>query len=194
MKRKLMLITALCMGLCACSPKEDPSREKITITNDVLFNCREADLSNYKYLQEETADFEEISFHEALRFFTEQGSGILYFGYDTCYWCNRAIPELNSVAMEYGVTVYYVDTAGTIILEDVDKLLPYLEETFVTNKEGKREFFVPEVLGIKKGEIVGSHVSLVKSFTATGEEDQMTDDEKAELREIYREIILAAAD
>ena len=79
-------------------------------------------------------------------------------------------------------------------MEEVEALLPYIEETFITNKDGEPEFFVPEVIGIKKGKITGSHISLVKSFNGTKEEDQLTDAEKEELREFYREIILATAD
>ncbi len=193
MKKTVLSVLAACM-LMGCAPAEKEEEQKAVITNDVLFNSKPADLSNYQFLPEETGDFEEITFREALRFFTEEGSGILYFGYDTCYWCNRAIPELNTVVMEYGVPVYYVDTHGNFTMEEVEALLPYIEETFITNKDGEPEFFVPEVIGIKKGKITGSHISLVKSFNGTKEEDQLTDAEKEELREFYREIILATAD
>ena len=54
--------------------------------------------------------------------------------------------------------------------------------------------YVPFVVGIKNGEVVGSHISLVDDFTIESESSQMSDSQKQELQDIYADIILKVAD
>ena len=48
--------------------------------------------------------------------------------------------------------------------------------------------YVPEVVAIKDGEIVGHHLSLVDSFDGS-KQNEMNEDQKSELQNIYVELI-----
>ena len=150
----------------------------------------------YDWIGDEIGDFREITFAESIRMFSESGSGILYFGYDNCPWCERAIPILNQVVLETGVTVYYIDVYGPIQPDkkEYDTLLEYIDEVLIEDNEGQKGFFVPLVIGVKEGKITGSHVSLVDGFELENEDDQLSDAQKEELKKIYYEIIRKTAD
>lgn len=190
----LTAIVSAVMVLCGCSAPAEPTIA--VITNPVDIKYQTADMSGYEYLSEPIAEFREITLEESIRFFKEGGSGILYYGKDDCYWCNRAVPELNKVALEYGVPVYYVNT-GIFPMppqETVKELVSYIEETFIVMEGEGPVFYVPEVIGVKQGKITGAHVSLVDSFEGTIKDKQLSDDQKKELQGYYRQIIEATVD
>ena len=193
-KQKLLLSTMLAVFLCAgCKAPAEPAA---VITNPVDIVYEVADMSGYEYLKGETVEFREITLEESIRFFKEGGSGILYYGKDDCYWCNRAVPELNKVALEYGIPIYYINTATYPMPapEIVNELVSYIEETFMVVEGEGPVFYVPEVIGVKEGKITGAHVSLVDSFEGTIKDKQLDDEQKKELQGYYREIIEATVD
>lgn len=193
--RSAAVLSAAMMLVSGCSAAEDPA-QKAEITNAVDIPYTVADMSGYEYLEGRTVEFREISLEESIRFFTEGGSGILYYGKDDCYWCNRAVPELNRVALSYGIPIYYINTAVHPMpsAEKVNELVSYIEETFIVVEGEGPVFFVPEVIGVKEGKITGAHVSLVDSFEGTIKDKQLTDEQKEELQGYYREIIEATVD
>jgi len=178
--------------LCGCGTKS----EKITITNPIEMNTEPAIMTVYDWIGETIADFQEITFAESIRLFAEKGSGILYYGYDDCPWCERAVPVLNEAALETGITVYYVDIYGPFqpSRSQFDELLGYIESALIEDEEGNKSFFVPLVIGVKNGEITDSHVSLVKGFELEDEESMLSDEQKQELKNIYLDIIKKTAD
>ena len=193
-KKKLSAMVVALAVLCGCS--SSAPAEKAEITNPIKVNYTAADMSGYEYLEGDIAEFREITLEESIRFFSEGGSGILYYGKDDCYWCNRAVPELNKLALEYGIPVYYVNT-GTFPMppiETVNELVGYIEDTFIVVEGEGPVFYVPEVIGVKQGQITGAHVSLVDSFQGTIKDKQLTDAQKKELQGYYREIIEATVD
>jgi hypothetical protein len=106
------------------------------------------------------------------------------------------VPELNKVALEYGVPVYYVNT-GTFPMpphEVVKELVFYIEETFIVVEGEGPVFYVPDVIGVKQGKITCAHVSLVDSFEGTIKDKQLDDAQKEELQGYYRTIIEATVD
>lgn len=212
---RLKMITALCaavlLGGCGMSTTvpepADPSAapavsDTVTITNLVDFNVLQetADLSGYRWMNDPNPAFTEISLQESIRFFTEGGSGILVYSAETCPFCNRAMPVLNTILKEKGVKAYYVDTNMPIASDSAtsmaiyNELVTHIESIFETNDEGERIFQIPEVIAIKDGQIVGHHLSLVDSFTITDEDAQMNEAEVKELSDIYRGLIDACAD
>lgn len=192
MKKLTAFIFSLCILLSGCA--HDSS--EVTITNPVEMNSDPAIMTVYEWIGEKIADFQEITFAESLRLFTEKGSGILYYGYDDCPFCERAVPLLNEAALETGVTVYYVDIYGPFQpnRDQFDDLLDYIEDCLIEDDKGNKSFFVPLVIGVKNGEITGSHVSLVSSFSLENEESMMDEAQKKELKDIYLEIIKKTAD
>lgn len=170
------------------------STEKVTITDNTDILSTKADMSGYKWIGSKRADFEETTISEVMKIFSEKGSGILFFGYTGCKWCQRAVPELNKVARELGVKVYYVDASVSPDEDQYNKLVGYLSDILSTDDEGNKQFFVPLVVGVKNGKIVGHHESLVDGFNPQSDADQLSDAQKQKLDDIYTQIILKTAD
>ncbi len=186
-----VFLAALTLAGCADTSKK---YEPVTITNPVELETLTPVLDGYEFLEDSDPVFREITLAESVRMFEEKGSGILYYGRVGCFWCQRMVPALNEAAKEMGVEVYYVDVDLQTSKEAYDKLVTYIESIFEVNeKTGKGEFKVPEVIGVKNGEITGHHLSLVSSFDPD-KQDVLTDEQYEELKTIYKDIIVQTAD
>lgn len=195
-----MILLAVTM-LCGCSKQAKTEKSassnqsgQVTITDNTDILSTKADMSGYKWIGSERADFEETTISEVTKIFSEKGSGILFFGYTGCKWCQRAVPELNKVAREMNVKVYYVDASIQPDEDQYNQLVGYLSDILDTDENGQKEFYVPLVVGVKNGKIVGHHKSLVDGFNPQSDEDQLSAEQKKKLDDIYRDIIRKTAD
>ena len=199
MKKILTCLLAVVL-LAGCFNKTDSkkntSSDALTITNKVSLTSTKADMKGYKWIRNDVADFQLISLKESLRMFEEGGTGILYYGYDECAWCNRAVPELNEVAKELNLTIYYVDASAKVEKDDYKKLLEYIDPVLKVNSSGEKGFYVPAVIGVKNGKLVDYHVSLLDDFELSKDDPdkQLSDAQKQELQDIYRKIAKEVAD
>lgn len=185
----ISLLTCI-LFLTGCNNQSGP----VTITNPIDINYTESDMSGYTWIGNEIADFKTITIEEALRFFDEKGSGILYFGYVGCPWCERAVPILNQAALQTEVTIWYVDLGVSVEKDTYNKMVEALSPQMPKDEDGNDAFFVPFVMGIKNGKFTKSHCSLVNSFNLENDTDQMSDKEKEELKQDYLDIIYATKD
>jgi len=88
----------------------------------------------------------------------EKGTGIVYLGFPECKWCKTYVAHLNEIAKENNVEkIYYFN-----ILEDRQnktdkymKIVEILDEYLEYDEEGNKKVFVPAVVGVRNGEIVG---------------------------------------
>jgi thiol-disulfide isomerase/thioredoxin len=138
----------------------------------------------------------------------ESGTGVIYFGYPECPWCRNAVPELVQVAKEMELEkIYYfsdmsirdqksLDENGNIITEKegteeyknlLDKLSDYLGPYKGLNDESIKRLYVPTVVFVKEGSIVGVHIGTVESQTDPS--ILLNAEQKKELQQIYRENI-----
>ena len=199
MKKILTCLLAVVL-LAGCFNKTDSkkntSSDALTITNKVSLTSTKADMKGYKWIRNDVADFQLITLKESLRMFEEGGTGILYYGYDECAWCNRAVPELNEVAKELNLTIYYIDASAKVEKDDYKKLLEYIDPVLKVNSSGEKGFYVPAVIGVKNGKLVDYHVSLLDSFELSKDDPnkQLSDAQKQELQDIYRKIAKEVAD
>jgi putative bacteriocin transport accessory protein len=199
MKKILTCLLAVVL-LAGCfnktESKKNTSSDTLTITNKVSLTSTKADMKGYKWIRNDVADFQLITLKESLRMFEEGGTGILYYGYDECAWCNRAVPELNEVAKELNLTIYYVDASAKVEKDDYKKLLEYIDPVLKVNSSGEKGFYVPAVIGVKNGKLVDYHVSLLDSFELSKDDPnkQLSDAQKQELQDIYRKIAKEVAD
>ena len=199
MKKILTCLLAVVL-LAGCfnktESKKNTSSDTLTITNKVSLTSTKADMKGYKWIRNDVADFQLITLKESLRMFEEGGTGILYYGYDECAWCNRAVPELNEVAKELNLTIYYVDASAKVEKDDYKKLLEYIDPVLKVNSSGEKGFYVPAVIGVKNGKLVDYHVSLLDDFELSKDDPnkQLSDAQKQELQDIYRKIAKEVAD
>lgn len=88
----------------------------------------------------------------------KNGTGIVFLGFPECDWCQAYTPYLNDVAMDMAVSkIYYYNIQNDrqnnteVYSEIVDILSDYLQY----DNEGNKRIYVPAVVAIKKGKIVG---------------------------------------
>lgn len=193
MKKIVLILTAL-LTLVSCGKQEQEIDKTVTITNSVELNTYDADMSGYKWLYDSEPAFTEITLEESIRIFKEKGSGILYYGYAGCPWCERAVPILNKVAKETGVTVYYINVHFQTTMEAYNELMTYISPILEKDSEGEPVFKVPEVIAVKDGEITDHHLALVEDFKIENDDSQMSDIQKKELEDIYLNLIQSAKD
>lgn len=88
----------------------------------------------------------------------ENGTGIVYLGFPECPWCQAYVTYLNDVAKENDVDkIYYFN-----ILNDrkdntkkYQKIVDLIGEYLQYDDEGNKRVYVPAVIAVKKGKIVG---------------------------------------
>lgn len=88
----------------------------------------------------------------------ENGTGVVYLGFPECPWCQAYVPLLNEVADIEGLEkIYYYN-----ILEsrknntsDYQKMVDILSKYLQYDDEGNKRIYVPAVIFVSKGEIVG---------------------------------------
>lgn len=179
MKKILLFFICLLLSAGCAAPDE------------VELSAHEADMSPYIWIRGETADFQQTIWTEVLRLFKEKGTGVVYYGYTDCAYCQRAVPELNEAAKENDAKIYYIDVHGANQPDEdeFNELMELIDKTLDHDADGSPEFFVPYVIGIRNGRITGYQTSLVDGFKPQDASDQLSDEQRARLQGIYSDII-----
>lgn len=139
----------------------------------------------------------------------ENGTGLIYIGYSKCPWCRNAVNVLNYVNAD---KIYYLDSEeirdtyevvnGVVtktkdasqeyykILELLnDILLDYeITKDGVKYQVGEKRLYVPMVVGVKEGKIVGYHIDTVSLEEGQTAFDLLTKKQQNELKLIYDNI------
>lgn len=118
----------------------------------------------------------------------ENGTGILYLGYNTCPWCRNSVPILIDTVRKNKInTIYYVDIHKLDIGSIREELFQILDSYLEENDEGKKVLAVPDVYFLKDGNIIGEHRGTVDSYHNPYQ--GMTEKQKKELTNIYQNFI-----
>ena len=187
---KKLLLILLTLTLCACQTQTKSTASTSKKACDVT-----SEEETCNSIDDTKTTFKEISFDEAIQYFTQEKSGVLYFGYSSCPWCNEAKPILKKVAKENGIDIQYVkvrDEEKNRLYTDDQKVIiePYIQDYMSSNDEGILTLYVPLVLVVKNGVVIDGHEGTLDSHDAT--ERKMTDDEKKELTQIYTKLMSEA--
>lgn len=86
------------------------------------------------------------------------GSGIVYLGFPECQWCEAYVPHLNDVAKSVGVSkiLYYnIREDRSENNEKYQKIVELLDGYLQNDEEGNPRIYVPAVIFINNGKIVG---------------------------------------
>lgn len=173
--KKILSTLLLVSLLVGCSAKMTP----IQYTNSAELTTAKADMSGYLLLEDTDHLFSKLSMEQAMKFFDEKGTGIIYLGYAECPWCNRAVPVLNDVAHIAQAPVYYIDVTDSINDDfQEDFVSGYLSSVLTDGK-----LYVPLVIAVKDGEIVSSHLSVLSDYDDYTKD--MTDAQIKKLKTVY---------
>ena len=88
----------------------------------------------------------------------ENGTGVVYLGFPECKWCQKYVTCLDEVAKENDITrIYYFNIydARANNTEEYQQIVSLLEEYLAYDEEGNKRVFVPAVVVVDGGEIVG---------------------------------------
>ena len=136
----------------------------------------------------------------------ESKTGLIYLGYSNCPWCRNAVNVLQHVNAG---KIYYLDMTNhrdtyevinNVITKTKDGTKEYyrqmelLDETLMDYelsdgiKVGEKRIYVPMVIGVKDGEIVGYHIDVVDLDEGQNPFDSLTNKQQSKLKLIYDEI------
>ena len=88
----------------------------------------------------------------------DNGTGVVYLGFPECPWCQSYVKMLNEVADIEGLEkIYYLNILEDRKnnTEDYQKIVDILKEYLQYDDEGNKRIYVPAVIVVSKGEIVG---------------------------------------
>lgn len=102
-----------------------------------------------------------------IRTILDNGTGIVYFGFPTCPWCQAYVKYLNEVAKDNDIdTIYYYniyeDRKNNT--EDYKAIVERLRDYLFNDDEGNKRIMVPDVTYVKNGKIV-AHDNQTSNFT-----------------------------
>lgn len=151
--------------------------------------------------------------YEEIKELITSGTGVIYFGFPECPWCRTALPVLLDSAKENGLEkVYYFNALsirdkktlnqnGDIITEKegtnqyyelIQLLYNYLDEYEGLNDSTIKRLYFPTIVFVKNGKILGVHVGTVE--TQKSSNDNLTEKQTQELKDIYTRYILQTLD
>ena len=151
MKKKVIIIVITAILLIA-----------LAVSLFLILN-KEEDISDAAKFAEEYTNVEEDNVFlyrnadEIIRIL-ENGTGVVYLGFPECKWCQKYVTYLNEAAKENDITrIYYFDIldARSKNTSEYQQIVSLLEEYLEYDEEGNKRVFVPAIIVVDKGEIVG---------------------------------------
>lgn len=151
MKKKVIIIVITAILLIA-----------LAVSLFLILN-KEEDISDAAKFAEEYTNVEEDNVFlyrnadEIIRIL-ENGTGVVYLGFPECKWCQKYVTYLNEAAKENDITrIYYFDIldARSKNTSEYQQIVSLLKEYLEYDEEGNKRVFVPAVIVVDKGEIVG---------------------------------------
>ena len=88
----------------------------------------------------------------------ENGTGVVYLGFPECQWCDQCVVYLNEVAKENGILeihYYNIREDRSNNTENYQKIVALLEDYLEDDEDGNPRIYVPAVIFMNNGEIVG---------------------------------------
>ena len=135
----------------------------VVITLFFVFHQEEAEVSDALKFQSEYSKVEKDnvfvyrSADEIIRIL-EHGTGVVYLGFPECKWCQQYVTYLNEAAKNNNITrIYYLDILDdrNDYTEEYQKIVSLLDEYLEYDEEGNKKVYVPAVIVVDGGKIVG---------------------------------------
>lgn len=139
----------------------------------------------------------------------KNGTGLIYFGFSNCPWCRNAVNVLQYVNADKILYFDLKDKRDTYevvngvltktkdgtkeyyeVLEILNNILDdyEIDDNSNTYKVGEKRIYVPLVVGVLNGKIVGYHLDTVELNEGQSPYDLLDENQKSKLKLIYDEI------
>lgn len=148
-----------------------------------------ADMKGYKKIGNTSTVFTPAAISDANKMFANKETGVYLFGFETCPFCQSAVPVLNKAAKKAGWIVNYVDIYNQRF-DKTGKKVQSTEEDYVQLKKNMAGFiqddtlYSPTVMFVKDGKIVGYQISFM-GLNVDGTE--LTEDQAESLQKVYED-------
>ena len=114
------------------------------------------------------------------------GSGIVYLGFPECQWCEAYVPYLNEVAKDVGISeiLYYnIREDRSNNSENYQRIVELLAGYLTNDEEGNPRIYVPAVIFVNNGTIVGfDDETSLDTGGFTNPDDYWTEEEVNDLK------------
>lgn len=121
----------------------------------------------------------------------KSGTGIIYFGFPDCPWCQSAVPVLLDVANKIDIEEIYYFNPKNIRESNTDtykEIVKLLGDNLKADEKGNKRLYVPDVYFISGGKIVGHSFKTVDS-QINPSENPLNEEQALELKNIYKGLI-----
>lgn len=126
----------------------------------------------------------------------ENGSGLVYFGFPECPWCQKYVSYLEEVANEENLNqIYYLNVRQ--IRQDntaeYRRIVDLMKDHLDKDDNGNPRIFVPDIIALEEGKIIGHDNTSSLNSGADGTPDEWwtverVDELKTKLREIIKAV------
>ncbi|MEG1597219.1 MAG: hypothetical protein RR359_02980 [Bacilli bacterium] len=181
MKKKVVIfLLVFSCFLAGCTVKPIDS-----INKDAINFAKEYDIS-------EKNPFKYKTDKEIIKILTE-GTGIIYFGFPECPWCKGMMKEFNNALNEKKVKEAFYFNPMKIRSENTKEykeIVRLLDKYLANDKDGNKRLYVPEVVIVKNGEILGNNLELSKINNISGNtEEYFTETKNKEIKQSFIDMI-----
>ena len=126
----------------------------------------------------------------------ENGTGVVYLGFQECKWCQAYVPYLDEVAKENNIDkIYYYNIREDREKNTADykKIVELTSDFLLYNDEGEKRVFVPDVYVVLDGEILShnNETSMITEDILPIDywTDEKLDNLKKTLKEMLRKFV-----
>lgn len=134
----------------------------LLFVDDGVPNADEGKKDNYKFSVEYTKvpmdNVYNYKTEEEIIEILENGSGIVYLGFPECPWCQSYAVYLNEVVKENEIdNIYYLNIKEmrSNNTENYQKIVNLISEVLPYDENGNKRIYVPQVVVVKNGKIIG---------------------------------------
>ena len=174
--------------------ESEANRLEFTINSDsgLDLSTYTPDTSEYYFLEDDQDMLIGLTFEEALKIYADDSNftGVVFYGYPHCAFCNEALPTLVDVAVANDQPFYYINvqlSGYEISDEALAEFENYAYAYYQDDGQGGKSFFVPTVFAIKDGQILDAHTGLLNDMTIDTSEP-LTQEVYDELSGIYQNL------
>lgn len=130
-------------------------QKQISVKEDAMSDAQKF-ATDYQNVPEDNR-FVYATSEEILELF-ESGTGLVFFGFPECPWCQKLAPLVNQAAKQENLDKIYYFNIREARSENDDtyqKIVGYLKDYLSKDEDGNPRVTVPDVTALKNGEIVG---------------------------------------
>lgn len=207
-KNFIIVCVAIVIGVGAIFASSNPGNTKHTLMiTSIVHNAKQttvtgyldgtkkkqtvktADMKGYKKLGNTSTVFTPAAISDANKMFANKETGVYLFGFETCPFCQSAVPVLNKAAKRAGWIVNYVDIYNQRF-DKKGKKVQSTESDYVQLKKNMKGYikddtlYSPTVMFVKNGKIVDYQVSFMGLHV---DGTKLTEEQAESLQKVYED-------